>query len=41
MSKFTQCPINNYMAVALVLNPGNIDELAQNRERGQINEAIG
>ena len=29
------------MAVALVPNPGNIDELAQNREHGQINEAVG
>lgn len=41
MSSFTQCYMNNYMAVALVPSPGNIDKLAQNREHDQINETIG
>jgi hypothetical protein len=42
MSKIYTMPnINNYMAVALVPSPGNIDEVAQNLEHNQINEAIG
>jgi hypothetical protein len=44
MSKFTiytMPNINNYITVALVPSPGNIDEVAQNLEHNQINEAIG